>query len=143
MDSGATGGKAAKVITIRDFKSEGRAIDQVNWPGTGRKVGVLYLHCADYQQAYFAARERFEDMRVPVDPVGDPFFDREYSWQLCNLMLIQPGIRQVKSLFKDIEQARRELEPNEVDFFIDYQQSWQQRRAADWGLDEKGPTAQQ
>lgn len=109
-------------LSIRDFKRAGPTLEEITWPGTERKVGLLYLMSDAYQDAYFAARARWEDMRGEMDDEASPHFDREYSLQLCYRMLVQPGIRAERRLFRSADEARAELSPNEIDWFMDEQQ---------------------
>jgi hypothetical protein len=104
--------KQAPRLTIRDYKAPAREVTDIPWPGNASKrVGLLCpLTVAELQLAHFEAIEHFQRKVQPL----------EEDVQECFLFLLQPGTKRPKDrLFKDADEARSSLDPDELRYFQD------------------------
>ena len=123
----------SRPLTIRDFKAAARRIEPVDWPGSEKSVPLLYLHCDEFQAAYFAARRWFEDQGQDVaHSVAEEPFNLEMGYQLCQRMLLASGLDHRRKLFADAAAVRRELSPNECAFFLTHHAEMQATEQAGW-----------
>ena len=127
-------------IKASDYKSvDLRTSYLVNWPGSEREVSLLDLRCNEIMEAYFAAREHFAKKgHRDLDRIGEGFFGEELELQCVYRMLLEPGATNPKfRIFKDIDEARKSLEPDERGYFYAWYSNFIQRKASTW---KKAPT---
>jgi len=129
----------SRPLTIRDYKPGPRRMDQVDWPGSDRPVWLLYLHCAEIQAAYFAARRWFEDQGQAVDQTATAWFELEFRYQLAARMLLG-GRDPQRKLFRNVEAVRRELTTNELDYLMAAHERIETAEAAGWAGELRDPT---
>jgi hypothetical protein len=109
-------------LTIRDYKAPAREVTDIPWPGNASKrVGLLCpLTVAELQLAHFEAIEYFARKVQPNDGMSMRDFLLEEDVQECFLFLLQPGTKRPKDrLFKDADEARSSLDPDELRYFQD------------------------
>lgn len=118
-------------LTIADYEPARRRIVQVDWPGTTRKVSMLYLHCSEIQSAYFTARKWFADQGQAVDEASATQFELEMRYQLLQRMLLAAPDPQRK-LLPTVEALRKALAPNKVSVLIERHNEIAATEAAAW-----------
>ena len=114
--------KQAPRLTIRDYKAPAREVTDIPWPGNaGKLVGLLCpLTVSELQAAHFEAIEYFQRKVQPNDGMSMRDFLLEEDVQECFLFLLQPGSKRPKDrLFKDADEARVSLDPDELRYFQD------------------------
>lgn len=119
--------------TIGDYRSQRRRIETTDWPDTGKQIGILYLSCKEQQDAYFAARDHFDDRNHLVDDPATEQFQLEWTYQLLMTMLVDPDLKNpTKKLFTNTKQLRAEMTPNDVNWFMDQHEKLQKEEYAKW-----------
>jgi len=119
---------------IRNFKPACRRIEIVEWPGTGNDVGLLYLSCSEQQEAYFAARDHFARKGQEVDTASASQLDSEHGYQLCLRMIVSAeSPTKPQQIFRNADEARKELSPNEAEWFVNEHIKLQTSELLEWG----------
>ncbi len=135
------GDTEAACATIREYEGArrrtlgqgGEEDPDLKFPGTDKPMTLLYLHCGEMQDAYFAARAHYEKKAQSVDDVAAPQFQLELEYQQAFRMLLQPGAGNPSArLFKSVDEVRRDLTPNECSFIIDHHFEKQLKEGSVW-----------
>jgi len=93
----------------------------------------MRLHCQEIFDGYAAARKAFDDRGLEVDSIGQVYLDLEVQRQLVARMLIEAGSEDPKAtVFEDGNEARRELDQNEVHWFVDQEAKMQRKQMSSW-----------
>jgi hypothetical protein len=136
-DEAAHAPVARERLTLADFKDPARRVEEVPWPGTDRKVGLLCpLSCAELQAAHFAAVEHFRKAVQPMDTITSmQAWTEEKDRQELYLMLLQPGSRRpTDRLFKSADDVRKGLDSEEVVYFQNCYAVLNARRLVELGI---------
>lgn len=116
--AGAAGSDGARRVTIDDIKPDLREVKAVEWPGTGRQVGVLHLNVGELLEAHAAARETCKRRGIPADMWSAEAIEAEEMTQQCYRMLVDPEARIADArVFTSIEQVRKRLDAEERGHF--------------------------
>lgn len=99
----------------------------------------MQLHCGEQQDAYRLAREWFKDLRLDIGDLGAFQFELEFQYQLVAKMLLRAGAQDSKAtVLEGGAEARKELTPNEVVWFIDQHTKLQEQEMSAWTDSDKG-----
>jgi len=126
--------------TAETYLSSKRIITNVAWPGGTKEVGMLYLTCGEQQDAFFAARDWFDANQQPVDDAAALQLNLEHSYQVVMRMLVDPSRKDpTAKVFNSVDDIRKRLTPNQVEYFIAKHRDQQSTEAADIDLDYLDP----
>ena len=104
--------------TVDSYKSKSRDIRLVEWPGTGKQVGILRMNCAEIQKARFEAIEYFDKKNIKIDLFSSAALDAEEMVQQCHIFLIDPDASNPNyRVFRGADEARNRLTDDERYYF--------------------------
>jgi len=135
-NAGTEGGpETAPRVKLADLKAKKRRVEVVRWPGTGKKVGLLYPNCEDQLEAYFSTRDVFAERLQKVDESAGPIFEREHETQLLARMLVDPKTKNPDHrVAENAGVLRAMLSPNEREVLLTFYQGIVDQELSDWGI---------
>ena len=107
-------------LTIENYKQKLRKVEVVEWPDSGKKVGIMQLNYAEIQEAYFAARESFSKRGYQQISADDMEFDTEKLIQRVYLFLVDPDSRTGEKkyrIFNNCDECKQFLTSKEMLYF--------------------------